>query len=169
MPDMPRPTATSNSRTEVRNALAFVREQGVVLVSAKGPVPSLVDVIAGETIRGSWWAHPQSHRIFAILEQLSDSPEILICRLVEGRITFVHRRLWPALVRLSRHLNKQRLRRVRQEHTPSGKHVNRVLAYPNWVPLEVQDEASSMTEEDAKRMLGPTLLAACGEHAAVRR
>ncbi len=35
-------------------AIAFVREHGVVLVSAKGPVPRLVEAIAGETIRGSW-------------------------------------------------------------------------------------------------------------------
>ncbi|HZO22957.1 MAG TPA: hypothetical protein VFB37_10695 [Steroidobacteraceae bacterium] len=47
---MPRSAATSASRTEVRNALAFVRDQGVVLVSAKGPVPRLVDFMLGPTL-----------------------------------------------------------------------------------------------------------------------
>ena len=48
-------------------ALAFVREHGVVLVSAKGTVPRLTEAIIGEPIKGSWWAHPQSHHIFTVL------------------------------------------------------------------------------------------------------
>ena len=40
-------------------ALAFVKQRGVVLVSAKGPVPSLTEGNAGEPINGSWWGHPR--------------------------------------------------------------------------------------------------------------
>src|SRR4030095_7234834 len=32
-----------------------VREQGIVLQSARGPVPNLAEYVAGEPIRGSWW------------------------------------------------------------------------------------------------------------------
>jgi hypothetical protein len=43
----------------IMDPLAWVREQGVVLQSARGPVPNLAEQIAGEPIRGSWWAtHP---------------------------------------------------------------------------------------------------------------
>src|SRR3990172_7213942 len=41
-----------------RQALAFIRKHGVVLEAAQGPVPSLVEVIAGEPVRSSWWSHP---------------------------------------------------------------------------------------------------------------
>jgi hypothetical protein len=44
---------------------SFVRELGVVLEAARGPVRSLVEVMAGAPVRGSWWSHPKSHRIFA--------------------------------------------------------------------------------------------------------
>jgi len=77
-------------------ALAFVERHGVVLVAAKGPVPRLVEAILGEPIRGSWWAHPASHQIFAVLSKLEESGDLLVCRLIDKKITLVHRRLWPA-------------------------------------------------------------------------
>ena len=40
-----------------KKALAFVKKHGVVLVSAGGPAPKLVDFIAGEAVKGSWWGH----------------------------------------------------------------------------------------------------------------
>jgi hypothetical protein len=66
-------------------ALAFVRKHGVVLMSARGPAPSLAEAIAGEPIRGSWWGHPMSHRMYAIFEAVRDSREVLVCRLVGGK------------------------------------------------------------------------------------
>lgn len=160
------PAVKRASPSALRRLLAFVRDQGVVLVSAKGPVPRLVDVIAGEVIHGSWWAHPRGREIFALLERLSDSPDILICRLIDSRITFVHRRLWPALVRMSGQLKKEQLAQVHQQHTDSGRHVNRIVAYPAWVPRDVLDQAASLTEAAARRALGPAVMA--GEHRRVR-
>ncbi len=98
-------------------ALRFVHDHGAVLVAAKGPVPRLVEAIAGAPLAGSWWAHPQGREIFAILQQLGDSPDILVCRLVNGHVTFVHRRLWPALVRMAANFEPGRLAQIRQEHT----------------------------------------------------
>jgi hypothetical protein len=68
-------------------AMAIVREHGVVLASAKGPAPRLAELIAGESIKGSWWAHPRGHQIFAILQKKKKSPDILVCRLVNGKVT----------------------------------------------------------------------------------
>ena len=83
----------------LRQALAFIRKHGVVLEAAQGPVPSVAEAIAGGPVRGSWWAHPNGHEIFAVTRAIRDSDEVLVCRLIKGNITFVHRRLWPALVR----------------------------------------------------------------------
>src|ERR1700685_4262083 len=117
--------------------MAFVRRHGMVLVSAKGPVPRLTDAIAGETIKGSWWAHSKSHQIYSVLQILEGSPDILVCRFIAGRVTFVHRRLWPAIVKLAGHFHPEQLAQVRQEHTASGRHVNHLTAYPKWVPTEI--------------------------------
>ena len=140
-------------------ALAFVKECGVILVSAKGPVPRLTEVIAGEPIRGSWWGHPKSHQIFAIVEAVTESEDVLVCRLVNGKITLVHRRLWPALVRVADRFPPNRISKVRQEHTASGRHVNKEVPFPRWVPSEVMKQAGSISEEEAIAALGEWALA----------
>jgi hypothetical protein len=137
-----------------RQALAFVRRHGVVLESAAGPVPSLASAIAGERIRGSWWAHPRSHEIFAVTGAVRGSADVLVCRLVDGKISYVHRRLWPALVRSARRLPRKRLAQVRELHTASGRHVAKEVAFPKWVPREVAREALQLSEEAALAELG---------------
>jgi len=136
-------------------AMSFVRDHGAVLVSARGPVPRLTEAIAGGPINGSWWGHPKGRQIYAILEKVGDSPEILTCRLVDGHVTLVHRRLWPALVRMADLFPRERLAQVHQEHTPSGHHVNHETAFPDWVPPEVLEEARRLDERQARSILGP--------------
>jgi len=63
-------------------ALSFVKQEGVVLVSARGSLPCLVEVILGEPIKGSWWAHPRSRGIFAVLQEVEESTDLLRCRLL---------------------------------------------------------------------------------------
>ncbi len=135
-------------------ALRFVGDVGVVLVSARGPVPRLVEVIAGEAIRGSWWGHPRGREIYATLQQLAESDEILVCRLVEGKVTFVHRRLWPALVCLREGFSDERLARVHEVHTALGRHENRTIPFPDWVPADVFEAAALLSEREAALALG---------------
>ena len=137
-----------------RQAAAFVRKHGVVLESAAGPVPSLAVAIAGGPIRGSWWSHPRSHEIFELTQAIRGREDVLVCRLVNGKVTFVHRRLWSALVRAAKRFPKKQLAQVREVHTASGRHVTKEVAFPRWVPAEVTVEASRLSEEDAVRGLG---------------
>lgn len=136
-------------------AISFIQEHGVVLASAKGPVPRLAEAIVNEPIRGSWWAHPKSHQIFAILQAVTDSEDVLVCRLVNGKVTFIHRRLWPALVRVAKRFPSAHTAQVHEEHTASGRHVTREVPFPEWVPPEVMDQAQGRSEEEALDALGP--------------
>jgi hypothetical protein len=122
-------------------------------VSAKGPAPRLTEAIAGEPIKGSWWGHSKGHQIFAMLQKLEDSPDILVCRLIAGRVTFVHRRLWPAIVKLADHFQPDQIAQIRQEHTASGKHVNHLTAYPTWVPAEILEQAKRLSTQEAEALL----------------
>jgi hypothetical protein len=38
---------------------------------------------------------------------------------------------------------------VHQEHTSTGKHVNREVPFPKWVPSEVKKQAKLLGEEEA--------------------
>jgi hypothetical protein len=77
--------------------LRHLEKRGLLLVQDK-TLPSVVGVVTGESLRGSWWAHPMGKQIFSVLNALVEHPDVLITKLVAGKDTLVHRRLWPALV-----------------------------------------------------------------------
>jgi hypothetical protein len=135
-------------------AISFIQVHGVVLASAKGPVPRLTEAIVNKPIKGSWWAHPKSHQIFAVLRAVANSDDVLVCRLVNGKVTFVHRRLWPALVRVAKRFPSAQIAQVHEEHTTSGRHVTREVPFPKWVPAEVINQAKRMSEKKALDALG---------------
>ena len=136
-----------------KQALAFVTSNGIVLESARGPIPSLAEAIADEPIRGSWWAHPKANEIFHCTRAIRQSADVLVCRLVGGKVTYVHRRLWPPLVRLAQRFDAKRLAAVRELHTASGKHEVRSTPFPDWVPAEARRTAEKLTEEQAAALV----------------
>jgi len=135
-------------------ALAFVRAHGVVLEAATGPVPSLAGAIVGGPIRGSWWGHARSHDIFVLTRAIRDCPDVLVCRLVDGKITYVHRRLWPALVRVAERFPRKHLAKVHEKHTASGRHITEEVAYPGWVSRELAAQAGELDEQSALGEIG---------------
>ena len=139
--------------------MALLVEHGMLLKSARGPLPNVAELVAGEPIGGSWWAHPASHEIFAEVNRLANSPDVVRTRLVNGRVTLIHRRLWPALVRLADRFPTERLAAVHEEHTGSGAHRVREQPFPDWVPRDAVDAAATLTEEDAEAQLPACLRA----------
>ena len=141
----------------IAQALAFVKRHGIVLESARGPVPSLAAQVAGEPLRGSWWSHPKGNEIFRLSRAIRESPEVLVCRIVGGKVTYVHRRLWPAVVLLVGRLSRKSLAAIKEVHTPAGKHKLLVTPFPNWVPKEVLRSAHKLKEQRATSQLSAIL------------
>lgn len=130
-------------------ALGFVERHGIVLEAAQGPAPSLATEVLGRRPTGSWWGHPRAKAFFWLTRTVRESPDVLVCRLIDGKITYVHRRLWPPLVRLAREIGPTRLAAVREVHAPSGKHQVEIAAYPKWVPRDVRAKARALGRADA--------------------
>jgi hypothetical protein len=61
-------------------------------------LPSIVSLIVGEPVRGSWWGHPRGGEIYNLLGEIADHDDIEEVRLIDGKVTYIHRRLWPALI-----------------------------------------------------------------------
>ena len=141
-----------------RGALAFVRRHGIVLEGARGPVPNLAEAAAGGPIRGSWWGHAKGKQIFWLTRAVRDSPQVLVCRLLGGKVTYVHRRLWPAVVRLARVFGRRNLAALHEVHTPSGRHKFHVLPFPLWVPSVVKRQARLLSEADARVSVGARVI-----------
>ncbi|HYM23652.1 MAG TPA: hypothetical protein VEU08_10595 [Vicinamibacterales bacterium] len=141
-----------------RQAITFVKRHGIVLESARvRGRRSLADAVAGAPVRGNWWNHPKRKAIFWVTRAVRDSKQVLVCRLIDGRVTYVHRRLWPALVRLAPDIGRRRLDAVVEMHTRTGQHVMRLRRFPIWVDAATKRAAKRLTPETARRTLGEPL------------
>jgi hypothetical protein len=69
-----------------------------ILLETDPKLPSVAALVAGSPISGSWWGHPRGHEIFRVSEQLADSPDVVAAKLLSGKVTWVAKRLWPALI-----------------------------------------------------------------------
>ena len=141
----------------IEEIAARLVNEGVLLESARGPVPNVAELVAGEPIRGSWWAHRQSHRIFATINALAESPDVARMRIINRRITLVHRRLWASLLCIETRFPSGALLVVLEEHTPSGAHRVTNVPLASWVDAEIRLEATELDEQVALATLPDVL------------
>lgn len=80
-----------------RTVIQALARRGLLLKQDK-QLPSVVGLVTGESLRVSWWSHPQARLIFSVLVELADHPDVQFAKLISGKDTLVHRRLWPALL-----------------------------------------------------------------------
>ena len=104
--------------------LDAIAEHGLLLLQDKA-LANAVTVMTGEHPRGSWWSHPRAHEIFRTLEALPDD-QVVATKLVAGKVTFIHRRLWPDLLAV---ITGEREYDV---HTESGRHEKRFEPWDRW-------------------------------------
>lgn len=119
---------------------------------ARGPLPNLAEQIVGEPIRGSWWGHSSGHKIFAVLTRVLDSPDVVATRLVDRKITLLHRRVWSELA-CRGSISHERLAAVDEVHTGSGAHRAIEVPFPEWVPAEDLAAAALLTCDEALALL----------------
>lgn len=93
--------ATGNVERQAAGVLRALERHGLLL-ETDAKLPSLVALVAGGPVQGSWWGHPLGHTIFATGEALFAHRDVLLVKLVSGKATWVHRRLWPALLAVAR-------------------------------------------------------------------
>jgi hypothetical protein len=93
-------------RPSVRGKLALIEEEfgriGLLLQHDR-ELASFTALAAGEPIGGSWWGHPLGHDIYDLLGEFERGSGALSAKLVNGKITYVHPRLWPAFLKLVQH------------------------------------------------------------------
>ncbi len=83
-----------------RKVLSQLNKHGFILLS-DSKLPNITTFVAGQPIRGSWWGHPKGHDIFRVVCQIAEHPDVAVTKLISGKITFVHRKLWPALLAIA--------------------------------------------------------------------
>ncbi len=86
-----------NLDRQVARAVRELERDGLLL-QTDPKLPSLVALVTEAPVHGSWWSHPLAHTIFALGQAMAENPDVLAVKLVSGKQTWVHRRLWPALL-----------------------------------------------------------------------
>jgi hypothetical protein len=81
--------------------VAALLAHGILFKQDKS-LPSVVGILTGESLKGSWWSHPKGRLIFAVLSRLADHPDVLFTKLLYRKDTLVHRTLWPSLLAVGR-------------------------------------------------------------------
>lgn len=87
---------TANEDKNFDQAIGLLEELGLLLVRG-AEIPDVCRLVTGKQFKGSWWANPAAHKIFAVNERLADHPDVTLAKLVSGKVTFIHRKLWPQL------------------------------------------------------------------------
>lgn len=81
----------------VQSLLSALEDHGVLLETDQA-LPSVVSLVVGEPVHGSWWGHPLGHLVYDLSCRLYDHPDVLCTKLIGGKVTYVHCRLWPAIL-----------------------------------------------------------------------
>jgi len=69
-----------------------------LLLSTDPKFPSVSGLVVGDVGGRSWWAHPAAKQMFDLSCRLHDHPDVLMVKLISGKVTYIHRPLWPAIV-----------------------------------------------------------------------
>ena len=91
-------TETSESTTTAASTVLAALSRSGILLKQDKELPNVVTLLTGEKLSASWWSHPKGKLIFRTLSELADHPDVLVTKLIAGKDTLVHRRLWPAIV-----------------------------------------------------------------------
>jgi hypothetical protein len=78
-----------------------LRRYGLLLESDPR-LPSVVSLVAGKPIGGSWWGHPSGAAIYRETNKLADRSDIVVLKLLNGKVTFVLDKLWPHVYAIGR-------------------------------------------------------------------
>ena len=79
----------------------WLRRAGLVTLTPVPGLESIVAFVAGKNAPAKWWSHPKGSEIYNLFRALASHPSVLSMKLVEGKVTLVHQRLWPALLCLA--------------------------------------------------------------------
>ena len=70
-------------------------------MAASDAQTSVTTIVAGEPIGGSWWGHGAGKEIYEVQGRLLAHRDVLALKLVDGKVTLIHRSLWPDVLAMA--------------------------------------------------------------------
>ena len=146
----------TTERAGIELVLHNLKEFGLLLES-DAKLPSVSGLVAGDPIKGSWWAHPKARQIFAVLQPMVDHQDVLIVKLISGKVTFVHRKLWPDILSVGSARDEWQMNRL----TPAARLLLQIIDadsesrsdHLDWPPKFKSVKPGEAVRELEKRLL----------------
>jgi hypothetical protein len=88
----------AGTNLETADAVVMAAAEAGLLLLSDPKRRNAIQILTGEFPRGTWWSHPDANQIYRILQRVEAHPDLLSTKLLSGKVTFVHRSLWPALL-----------------------------------------------------------------------
>ena len=139
------PLNNKNLSAQSAHVFAKLEEHGLLL-RIDANLPNVCALVAGERVRGSWWSHPSGRAIFAVDSELADHPDVLMTKLISGKVTYVHRALWSQVIAVGRSREPWQMKDL----STDGR---RLLAQVDRKPVEPDRRASKAASELETRLL----------------
>ena len=154
------PRSAGPGRSTAARTVRRELERLGLLLASDARIPSVTSLVAGGPIRGSWWGHPAGHAIYQVLGELEDGNEVLMVKLIAGKITLVHRRLWPEVFGVGLGREPWQLRGLSPTASLLLKRLDSVHAFradelPEAFPPPAHDARAAMRELE-RRLLAVT-------------
>jgi hypothetical protein len=86
---------------DATNDILVALSKAGLLLNQDKRLSNVVTLLTGEAVGASWWSHPKGRLIFAVLSDLSEHPDVLFTKLLNGKVTLIHRKLWPAFLSIA--------------------------------------------------------------------
>ena len=118
---------------------AKLKEHGLLL-QTDANLPNVCALVAGAPVRGSWWAHPLSHEIFRVNSELAEHPDVLVNKLISGKITYLHRALWSTVIAIGRARESWQIERLSHD-------ARNLLAEVDRKPIQTDRRLSKSASE----------------------
>src|SRR5262245_47790532 len=135
---------------DLQGALKMLERERLVPLTAVPGFTSLVEAIAGGPVKGSWWGHPAGQKIFEVASAIEDRADVLVAKLLGGKVTFIHGSLHAPFFRIVcdrawRRAARERggdpgkslLVYARSVHTDSGHHRTVQEPWSSWAAPSV--------------------------------
>jgi hypothetical protein len=85
--------------------------------------PSIVTELIGKKIVGSWWGHPLANPIYNGLMWLEHNQPILIVKLIDGKVTYLHESLTPDLFSIVKEPQAWQLNKLKDDELKLFKYI----------------------------------------------
>lgn len=133
---MARPRETTAATKRVLAEL----QRRQLLLQAGREFASVANIVVGQEVRGSWWAHPQSNLIYWVCQDLEQHPRVAEARLLGGKVTQVWDTLWPYVAAVA-------IARAPWQLSGLSSAARRLLERVDEHPLQTDSIAWSSTEK----------------------